>query len=57
MGEIIFSVIIITVLTMFFIIMFLDNRLEVETKICMGISIFFTTIIISLLNFLINILS
>lgn len=57
MGEIIFSVIVITVFTMFFIIMFLDNRLEVETKIWMGISIFFTTIIISLLNFLINILS
>lgn len=54
MFEIIFSVVIITVLTMGFIYMFLDDDIENKTKVFIGISIFFTTIIMSLLNFILN---
>lgn len=54
MGEIIFSVIIITVLTMIFIYMFLTDSIDTGTKVFIGISIFFTTIIMSLLSFILN---
>lgn len=54
MGEIIFSVIIITVLTMIFIYMFLADSIDTGTKVFIGISIFFTTIIMSLLSFILN---
>lgn len=54
MFEIIVSVVVITVLVMFFIYMFLSDDLDSDTKIMMGISIFFTTVIISLIHFLLN---
>ena len=52
MFEIIVSVVVITVLVMFFIYMFLSDGLDSGTRIMMGISIFFTTVIVSLLWFL-----
>lgn len=54
MFEIIVSVVVITVLVMFFIYMFLSDILDDGTRIMMGISIFFTTVIVSLLCFLLN---
>jgi multisubunit Na+/H+ antiporter MnhC subunit len=54
MFEIIVSVVVITVLVMFFIYMFLSDDLDSGTRIMMGISIFFTAIILSLLCFLLN---
>lgn len=54
MFEIIVSVVVITVLVMFFIYMFLSDILDDDTRIMMGISIFFTAIIVSLLCFLLN---
>ena len=54
MFEIIVSVVVITVLVMFFIYMFLSDDLDSGTRIMMGISIFFTTVIVSLLYYLFN---
>lgn len=54
MFEIIVSVVVITVLVMFFIYMFLSDILDDGTRIMMGISIFFTTVIVSLLYYLFN---
>lgn len=54
MFEIIVSVVVITVLVMFFIYMFLSDILDDGTRIMMGISIFFTTVIVSLLYCLFN---
>ncbi len=54
MFEIIVSVVVITALVMFFIYTFLSDDLYSETRIMMGISIFFTTVIVSLLYYLFN---
>lgn len=54
MFEIIFSVIIITVLTTVYIYMFSTDSIDTGTKVFIGISIFFTTIIMSLLSFILN---
>lgn len=54
MFEIIVSVVVITVLVMFYIYMFLADILDDGTRIMMGISIFFTTVIVSLLYYLFN---
>lgn len=54
MFEIIFAVIVVTVLVMSLIYMFLFFDLDDGTKICMGITSFFTAVIISLIHFLLN---
>lgn len=54
MFEIIVSVVVITVLVMFYIYMFLADILDDGTRIMMGISIIFTTVIVSLLYYLFN---
>lgn len=54
MFEIIVSVVVITALVMFYIYMFLADILDDGTRIMMGIPIFFTTAIVSLLYYLFN---
>lgn len=54
MVEIIGAAVIITVLVIAQLYIFLDDNVDGGTKIMMGMTFFFTVIIVELINFLLN---
>lgn len=54
MAEIVGAVVIITTLVIFQLYMFLIDVIDSGAKIMMGLTIFFTVIIVQLINFLLN---